>query len=87
MMRKVTMYGSVIFCFLFLAGPASAGYLRCGTHTIQDGQREGPGKYEISKKCGRPTEQFGNTWVYDQPGQSKKILRFNDSGLLMSIDG
>lgn len=88
MMNKVTIFFStVVFGFLFLAGPVSAGYMSCGTHIIQDGQRKGPGKYEVSKKCGRPTEQFGNTWVYDFPGQTKKILRFNDSGQLMSIDG
>jgi hypothetical protein len=87
-MNKVTaLIISAVFGFLFLTGPASAGYLRCGTHTIQDGQSKGPGKYEISKKCGRPTEQYGNTWVYNLPGQSKKILRFNESGQLASIDG
>jgi hypothetical protein len=86
-MKKVTMFGSAVLGFLFLVGPASAGYMRCGTHMIQEGQRNGPGKYEVSKKCGRPTEQYGNTWVYDLPGQTKKILRFNDSGQLTSIDG
>jgi len=87
-MNKVTVFMiGVVFGLLLLAGPVSAGYLRCGTHIIQDGQRKGPGKYEISKKCGRPTEQYGNTWVYDLPGQTKKILRFNDSGQLTSIDG
>jgi hypothetical protein len=88
MMSKVTIFFStVVFAILLLAGPVSAGYMSCGTHIIQDGQRKGPGKYEVSKKCGRPTQQFGNTWVYDFPGQTKKILRFNDSGQLMSIDG
>jgi len=86
-MKKVTMFGGAVLGFLFLVGLASAGYMRCGTHMIQDGQRNGPGKYEVSKKCGRPTEQYGNTWVYDLPGQSKKILRFNDSGQLTTIDG
>ena len=88
MMNKVTLtISTLVSGFLFLAGQVTAGYLTCGTHVIDDGQREGPGKYEVSKKCGRPTEQFGNTWVYDRPGQSKKILRFNDSGQLISIDG
>ena len=87
-MNKVAIFlASVVFGILFLVGPVSAGYMRCGVHTISDGQRKGMGKYEVSKKCGQPTEQFGNTWVYDFPGQSKKILRFNDSGQLSSIDG
>jgi hypothetical protein len=87
MNRTTTLFSAVITGILFLAKPVSAGYLNCGTHVIQDGQRGGPGKYEVSKKCGRPTEQFGNTWVYDFPGQTKKILRFNDGGQLISIDG
>ena len=88
MMNKVSLFISTLVSgFLFMAGQAAAGYLSCGAHIIEDGQREGPGKYEVAKKCGRPTEQFGNTWVYDRPGQSKKILRFNDSGQLISVDG
>ena len=88
MMNKETLtISTLVSGVLFMAGQATAGYLTCGTHIIDDSQREGPGKYEVSKKCGRPTEQFGNTWVYDWPGQSKKILRFNDSGQLISIDG
>jgi hypothetical protein len=87
-MNKARCYFSaLVISFLCLSRPVAAGYLTCGTHVIQDGQHNGPGKYEISKKCGRPTEQFGNTWVYDFPGQTKKILRFNDAGQLISIDG
>jgi hypothetical protein len=39
----------------------------------------------VIKKCGQPTERFGNTWIYDKPGQTRQVLRFNDSGQLMSI--
>jgi hypothetical protein len=86
-MKKMTMFGSVIFGFLFLVGPASAASIRCGTHLIMDGQRNGTGKYEVSKKCGSPTERYGNTWIYDRPGEAKKILHFNDSGRLLRIGG
>jgi hypothetical protein len=87
-MNKVAIFfTSVIFGFLFLVGPVSAGHMRCGVHTVSDGQRKGMGKYEVLKKCGQPTEQIGNTWVYDTPGRSKKVLRFNDAGRLTSIDG
>ena len=88
-MKYKIIYSLVIALIssLFLFGEAFAGSMRCGTHIVSDSNRSGMGKYEVLKRCGEPTERFGNTWVYDQPGQSKKILRFNDSGLLMSIDG
>ncbi len=42
---------------LIVAMPASAASMRCGSHIIQDGVRDGPGKYEVLKKCGEPTER------------------------------
>jgi hypothetical protein len=62
---------------------ASAAAMRCGTHLIQDGNRQGPGKYEVLKKCGEPVERFGNTWVYEKGGTY--ILTFRDDGQLQSI--
>lgn len=65
---------------------ASAGSMRCGVHLIQDGSRNGPGKYEVEKKCGAPAGRYGNTWVYEDKGR-KYILTFEDNGQLATIAG
>ena len=72
--------------FLLLSESAFAGYMRCGSHLIVDGGRNGPGKYEVLKKCGNPTERHGNTWIYAKPGKPKRVLHFNPNGLLTSIN-
>ena len=87
MSRLTILITGMLFGVMCLVGPASAttGSIRCGGHVISDSGRTGPGKYEVIKKCGQPTERFGNTWIYDRAGQTRKILRFNDSGELQSI--
>jgi len=72
---------------LLIFGDAFAASMRCGTHIVSDGQRTGMGKYEVLKRCGEPTERFGNTWVYDRPGQLKRTLRFSPDGRLSKIEG
>ncbi|MGI9329767.1 MAG: DUF2845 domain-containing protein [Gammaproteobacteria bacterium] len=72
---------------LFIVGDAFAASMRCGTHIVSDSQRNGMGKYEVLKRCGEPTERFGNTWVYDRPGQFKRTLRFAPDGRLSKIEG
>ena len=72
---------------LFLFGEAFAGSMRCGTHIVSDSNRSGMGKYEVLKRCGEPTDRFGNTWVYDKPGQFKRTLTFGPDGRLARIDG
>ena len=67
-----------------LAQTASAASLRCGTHLIQDSQRNGPTKYEVLKKCGEPKDRMGNTWVYKSAARTK-FLTFNGSGKLETI--
>ena len=89
MSKFIVFRTGLFFGLMCLIGQAWAvsGTIRCGAHTISDSGRKGPGKYEVIKKCGHPSERFGNTWVYDRPGQPKKILRFNDAGQLITIDG
>ena len=65
---------------------ASAGTMRCGVHLIQDGVRNGPGKYEVEKKCGAPLQRYGNTWVYEVKGRQYKVT-FKDNGQLSRIEG
>ena len=62
--------------------PAAAG-MRCGMHIIGAGERHGAGKYEVLKKCGKPKQRLGNTWIYEKP---KRAVHFNDSGRITSIE-
>jgi len=64
----------------------ATGSMRCGTHIINAGSRRGGTMYEVLKKCGEPTERYGNTWIYDRSGGSKRTLRFNNNGQLSRID-
>jgi hypothetical protein len=41
--------------------------------------------YEVLKKCGKPTERYGNTWIYVRSGKPPRVLRFNDAGQLETI--
>ena len=85
-MRKIQFWPPVIAAFtLLLAQPASAGYMRCGNHLIEDDLRHGPGQYEVLKKCGEPTERFGHTWIYERAG-SRKVVKFDDAGRLQRIE-
>ncbi len=87
-MSKLTVFiTGLLFGVVCQVGQASAatGAIRCGNHMIFDGGRNGPGKYEVVKMCGEPTERIGNTWIYDRPGRGKQILRFDDAGQLLSI--
>ena len=59
--------------------------MRCGNHIISSGQRHAMGKYEVLKRCGEPTERYGNTWIYDEPGKMRRVLRFGQDGLLSDI--
>lgn len=70
---------------MLLCNSAQAASMRCGSHIIQSDQRHGMGKYEVLKRCGEPTERYGNTWIYDEPGKMKRVLRFGQDGLLSEI--
>jgi hypothetical protein len=63
---------------------ASAGSMRCGVHLIQDGSANGPGKYEVEKKCGAPVQRYGNTWIYELKGR-KYTVTFKENGKLSRI--
>ena len=85
-MRKTMFWAALAgLASMALSGPASATYLRCGGKLIEGGGRNGPGMYEVLKKCGKPTERYGNTWVYVRSGKPPRILRFNDAGQLETI--
>ena len=67
----------------FTSASASTS-IRCGVHLIQDSQMNGPGKYEVVKKCGEPIERYGNTWIYEIHG-TRYVLTFKDNGQLSRI--
>jgi hypothetical protein len=63
---------------------ASAATMRCGVHLIQSGSSSGIGKYELEKKCGKPTQRYGNTWIYVLKGREYTII-FKDNGKISTI--
>jgi hypothetical protein len=62
------------------------GSMRCGSHIISAGERHGPGKYEVLKKCGEPVTWKGNSWVYELPGGATRTVVFDWSGNLVRIE-
>ena len=86
MINKRTIGGIASVALMWLSWqPLNAGTIRCGGTIIADSGRSGPGKYEVLRKCGEPAFRQGNTWVYDRGSGRRKVVRFNDSGLLLSI--
>ena len=84
MIRRRLLLAAVACAGVITAQWAVAGSMRCGQHIIHDSGRHGPGKYELLKKCGEPTERFGNTWVYDRSG-NRYVVRFEDTGRIRTI--
>jgi hypothetical protein len=65
---------------------AEAGSMRCGSHIISSGGLYGPDKYEVLKKCGEPAARYGNTWVYELSGGTKRVVAFDQTGKVSRID-
>ncbi len=88
MTRKlIWIITSIFLLSTLMMKPAFAiGSIRCGTHIISSGQRRGPDKYEVLKKCGEPKVRSGNSWIYEQSGGSTRVLVFDASGRLSRID-
>ena len=77
---------SILFLSTFMLESAFADSMRCGTHIITSGGRHGPYQYEVLKKCGEPTAREGNTWTYEQPGRTRRVMVFDASGNLSRIE-
>jgi hypothetical protein len=85
-MRKSVYSGLLCMLALMVLSPlATAGSMRCGSHLIQDGQRNGPTKYEVLKKCGTPNEQGWDTWIDEASGGASYSPKFNDNGKLTAL--
>jgi hypothetical protein len=83
--KSELIVASVFLLSTFLLEPAFADSMRCGTHVISSGQRQGTDKYEVLKKCGEPTTRAGDTWIYEKPNGSKAVMVFDALGKLSSI--
>lgn len=76
----------ILAAAVFTVTTAQASSMRCGSHIIESDTLDGVSQYEILKRCGEPTERYGNTWIYDRPGQMRRQLKFGPDGMLEAID-
>ncbi len=83
--KSLLIIAAVSLSVLALEPALASGSMRCGTHIISSGSRSGTGMYEVLKKCGEPTERYGNTWIYVK-GSSKRVVTFNTAGEVMRIE-
>jgi len=81
---RTTQISIIAVLILFASQTAFAGSIRCGQRIISDGGRNGPGQYEVLKKCGEPTERIGNNWIYEK-GQKRYVVVFKDNGTIAKI--
>lgn len=81
---KLTL-ASALLCICMM-DPALANSMRCGTHIITAGSN-GPGAYEVLKRCGEPTSRFGKTWTYKRSNSPfANVLYFDSSGTLYKME-
>jgi hypothetical protein len=83
--KSELIVASVFLLSTLLMEPAFADSTRCGRHVISSGQRHGPDKYEVLKKCGEPTTRAGNTWIYEKSRGVTTLMVFDALGKLSSI--
>jgi hypothetical protein len=83
--KSIWIIASIILLTIPLMENAFADSMRCGSHIISTGGLNGPGKYEVLKKCGEPTVRSGDTWIYDRPGGVKYVVVFDAAGYLARI--
>ena len=85
MSRPILKLAVLMLGWMVLGDAAQADYLRCGSHLLEAGGRQGPGMYEVLMKCGPPTVRHGNTWIYERSG-ARRIVHFNDAGQLVRVE-
>ena len=86
MICKSILIVASVFLWALMPEPALADSMRCGTHIISSGGRHGPGKYEVLKKCGQPSVQSGDIWIYEQPGGARRVVVFDANGSVSRIE-
>jgi hypothetical protein len=72
--------------FLLLSAESAMGtMMRCGETLIDDEQLVPATAAQVLAACGEPTSKEDGKWVYEQQGQSTRILEFDGDGNLQSI--
>ena len=85
MNRKLKLIIASLFISIFITESAMArGSMRCGTQMITSDPAGPSGKYEVLKRCGDPTERYGDTWIYKR-GSVTHTLEFSSNGQLRNI--
>lgn len=85
MTKKITLIIAALFISTVITESALArGSMRCGTHMITSDPAGPSGKYEVLKRCGDPTERYGDTWIYKR-GSVTHTLEFSSNGQLRNI--
>ena len=85
MNKKLTLIIAALFITIVATESAMArGSMRCGTHIITSDPAGPSGKYEVLKRCGEPTERYGDTWIYKK-GSVTNTLEFSSNGQLKNI--
>jgi len=85
MNKNLKLIVASIFISIFMMESAMArGSMRCGTHMITSDPAGPSGKYEVLKRCGEPTERYGDTWLYKK-GSLTHTLEFSSNGQLRNI--
>lgn len=78
----------LVFSTALIALSISATFadsMACGQYIIQGGETEPAMKDEVKEKCGEPTAEDGNNWIYEREGENTKILHFGANGGLESV--
>ena len=85
MNRKLTLIIASLFISMVMTESVMArGSMRCGTHMITSDPAGPSGKYEVLKRCGDPSERYGDTWIYKK-GSITHTLEFSSNGQLRNI--
>jgi len=58
---------------MFAVNPAQAGSISCGVHIIKDSNRSSATKSEVLKKCGKPKNSEGDSWIYSKGGRETEV--------------
>jgi len=75
-------------CWLALAlgtESAMATNMMCGETIIDDEQTVPATAAQVLAACGEPASRSDGEWVYEQQGQSTRVLVFDTEGNLQSI--
>jgi hypothetical protein len=85
MNKNLKLIVASIFISIFMTESVMArGSMRCGTHMVTSDPAGPSGKYEVLKRCGEPTERYGDTWIYVR-GSVTTTLEFSSNGQLRNI--